>query len=62
VVSGIIGYLIFVFGCADLLKAKGYDSSMGLAFVIPALCCGLGFIFIAPLIIVFGLKDKKKRH
>jgi hypothetical protein len=59
VVSAIIGYLIYVFGCVDLLKAKGYDSSVSLAFVIPALCCNLAFILFAPIIIL-TLKDKTR--
>jgi hypothetical protein len=62
VVSGGVGYLLFVFGCVDLLKAKGYDSSISLAFIIPAVCCSLAFIFFAPLVIIFGLQDKTKNR
>lgn len=54
----ITGYLLYVFGCVDLLKAKGYDSSVSLAFLIPAFCCCLFFIFFAAPIILFGLTDK----
>jgi len=61
VVSGIIGFLIYVFGCADLLKAKGYDSSVSLAFIVPAFCCSGVFLFLAPPVILFALKDKTKR-
>jgi hypothetical protein len=62
VVMGIIGYLVFVYGCSDLLKAKGYDSGLAIAFIIPAFCCSPVFIFIAPIIIIFGLQDKNKRR
>lgn len=62
IVVGLVGYLIFAYGCSDLLKARGYDSSMALAFIIPVLCCGPIFIFIAPIVIFFGLKDKTKRR
>ena len=61
-VSVIVGYLIYLFGCADLLKAKGYDTSLALAFIIPALCCHLAFVFFAPPVIIFGLKDKTNRR
>jgi len=58
----ITGYLLYVFGCVDLLKAKGYDSSVSLAFLIPAFCCCLFFIFFAAPIILFGLTDKTKQR
>ena len=54
VTLAIIGFLVFVFGCCDLLKAKGYDSSVIVVFLVSALCCS-PFIFLAPLIILFGL-------
>jgi hypothetical protein len=60
VVSGIFGLLLYIFGCTDLLKAKGYDSSMALAFIIPALCCTGAYIFFAPPIILFVMKDKTR--
>lgn len=57
----LIGYLCYTFGCVDLLKAKGYDSSVSLAFIIPAFCCSFCFMFLAAPIILFGLKDKTRR-
>jgi hypothetical protein len=62
IVSNIIGCLICAFGCVDLLKAKGYDSDMMLAFLIPGICCSLVFVLVAPAVIIFGLKDKTKRR
>ena len=62
VVSAIIGYLIFVFGCVDLLKSKGYDSNMVLAFLVPAFCCSAGFVLFAPPVILFAMKDKTRKH
>lgn len=62
VVSFIIGAMIYAFGCTDLLRAKGYDSSMSLAFMIPAFCCSNSLIIIAPIIIIFVLKDKTKNR
>ena len=62
VVSFIIGAMLYAFGCADLLKAKGYDSSMSLAFLIPAFCCSNTLIIVAPLVILFVMKDKIKRR
>jgi len=62
VVSNIIGCLICAFGCVDLLKAKGYESDMLLAFLIPGICCSGVFILVAPAVIIFGLKDKTKEH
>ena len=61
VTLAIIGFLVFVFGCSDLLKAKGYDSGLIVAFLAFALCCS-PFIFLAPLIIIFGLKDKTQQR
>ena len=62
VVCGIIGYVVYVFGCSDLLKAKGYDGSLALGFIIPAFCCSLAFLLLAPPIILFAFKDKTKRR
>jgi hypothetical protein len=62
VISALIGYMIYVYGCADLLKSKGYDSNMMPAFIIPALCCSAAFIFLAPVIILFGLEDRTTRR
>lgn len=60
IICGITGYLIYLCGCVDLLKAKGYDSSVFLAFLIIGFCCSLGVLFIAPLIILFAMKDKTR--
>src|SRR6267378_3552139 len=62
VVSNIIGGLLCALGCADLLKAKGYESSLLLVFLIAGLFCSCIFILVAPLVIIFGLEDKTKEH
>jgi len=62
IVANIVGCLICAFGCVDLLKAKGYESNMMMAFLIPGMCCSFVFVLVAPLVIIFVLKDKTKRR
>src|SRR5580692_1277271 len=60
ITGNLVGGIVFLFGCTDLLKAKGYESQMILAFLIPGLCCSLIFVLFAPFIIIFCLKDKTR--
>ena len=62
IILSIISTVICLFGCSDLLKAKGYDTSIMLAFLIPGICCSAVFIMLAPLVIIYGMKDRTKPH
>lgn len=62
VLLSLFGVVMSLFGCSELLLAKGYDTSMMLAFLIPGICCSGIFILVAPFVIIYGLEDKTKRR
>jgi|HubBroStandDraft_5_1064220.scaffolds.fasta_scaffold480714_2 hypothetical protein len=62
VILSLISTVIGLFGCSELLRAKGYDTSIMLAFLIPGICCSGVFILLAPFVIIYGLKDKTRNR
>ena len=64
VILGTFSFLFYFQGNIALAKAKGYDGSVVAAITIVACLCLGGLFFAMPLIIFFGLKDKRKsrRH
>jgi hypothetical protein len=62
IILTIVSTVICLLGCSEMLQAKGYDTSMMLAFLIPGICCSGVFILIAPFVIIFGLKDKTRNR
>jgi hypothetical protein len=62
VILCIVSTVISLFRCSELLKAKGYETSIMLAFLIPGICCSGVFILLAPFVIIYGLKDKTRNR
>src|SRR6266481_9550287 len=47
-------------GSVTLAKAKGYDDTVVLAIIVVGFLCLAGLLYVIPLIILFGLKDRTK--
>jgi drug/metabolite transporter (DMT)-like permease len=59
VLLGAVGSIFYIQGCIALAEAKGYTGAV-VASVIIASYCFLPLLFVIPLVLFFGLKDKTK--
>ena len=62
IISGLCGYITYVFGLIAWAKAKGYSSALVLGMVALGLVCALVSSFLLPPVVLFVLEDKMRRH
>jgi hypothetical protein len=64
VLLGTFSFYFYGVGSVALAKAKGYDDTVVLAIIVVGFLCLGGLLYVIPLIILFGLKDRTKprRH
>jgi drug/metabolite transporter (DMT)-like permease len=62
VLLGTFSFYFYGVGSVTLAKAKGYDDTVVLAIIVVGFLCLAGLLYVIPLIILFGLKDRTKRR
>ena len=62
VILGIVGLILYYFGLAGLLQAKGYSGAIVIAIIVLGLCIPLVSAFVMTPVVLFALKDKNPRH
>jgi hypothetical protein len=62
VILAIGGTLLYYFGMADLLKAKGYSGSIVAAIILLGLCIPVVSALVMTPVVLFALKDKNVRY
>ena len=60
VLLGTFSFYYYGVGSVTLAKAKGYDDTVVLAIIVVGFLCLAGLLYVIPLIILFGLKDRTK--
>jgi len=60
VLFGTFSFYYYANGSVTLAKAKGYDDTVVLAIIVVGFLCLAGLLYVIPLIILFGLKDRTK--
>jgi hypothetical protein len=60
VLLGTFSFYFYGVGSVTLAKAKGYDDTVVLAIIVVGFLCLAGLLYVIPLIILFGLKDRTK--